>query len=450
MAAVALEKAVALGIALYLPRHLGLADYGRYALLVSYLGLFQALPDAGLEAVLVTRLAQAGGAARGLAGRGAYVRLAVSLAGAVTGLAVLGLVTGDHALVGAGAVAAAGLAVQAGAPYRVLLRAELRLAAYVALVGAQAVLALLFLAGVVRAGGDLVPVLAAVSAAAAAGVVLGRLIVGAGVRLAWDGTLARALVAAAWPLAATTVSLVAAYQVLQLVLLDLYGAAAVGLLAGAQRLVDAANLLPQALMLSVLPELARVAGDPTGAATRARAAARALVVVLGPVAAALALYAGPLLALALGAPFAVAAPTLRVLAPVVVLGATGSVIANLLVAAGLQRTLLHVTLASALLMVGLGSVAIPALGAMGAAAAIGLAMAAGQGALVALSTTRGLVAPVLAGTARPLACAALAALVALALGGTPAAAVALLLGGYAALLAATGSVTRADVAHWRR
>jgi hypothetical protein len=33
--AVALERAVALGIALYLPRHLDLADYGRYAFLVS-------------------------------------------------------------------------------------------------------------------------------------------------------------------------------------------------------------------------------------------------------------------------------------------------------------------------------------------------------------------------------------------------------------------------------
>ena len=31
--AVALEKVTALGIALYLPRHLGLDDYGRYALL---------------------------------------------------------------------------------------------------------------------------------------------------------------------------------------------------------------------------------------------------------------------------------------------------------------------------------------------------------------------------------------------------------------------------------
>src|SRR5437899_12321121 len=56
--ALGLEKMVALGIALYLPRHLGLADYGRYVFLVSYLGFFQALPDAALEVVLVPRLAR--------------------------------------------------------------------------------------------------------------------------------------------------------------------------------------------------------------------------------------------------------------------------------------------------------------------------------------------------------------------------------------------------------
>src|SRR5438034_11419294 len=56
--ALGLEKTVALGIALYLPRHLGLADYGRYVFLVSYLGFFQALPDGAIEAVLVARLAR--------------------------------------------------------------------------------------------------------------------------------------------------------------------------------------------------------------------------------------------------------------------------------------------------------------------------------------------------------------------------------------------------------
>ena len=46
--ATGIEKAVALGIALYLPRrHLGLEDYGRYTFVLAYLNFFQVLPDAG-------------------------------------------------------------------------------------------------------------------------------------------------------------------------------------------------------------------------------------------------------------------------------------------------------------------------------------------------------------------------------------------------------------------
>src|SRR6185503_17187785 len=127
--AVALEKVTALGIALYLPRHLGLEDYGRYALLMSYLGLFQGLADASLEAVLVTRLARAASPAA-VAGRGAVVRLGVSVAGALTALLTLAIVTGDAALVRAGAVAAAAFAAGAANPYRLLLRARLALGRY--------------------------------------------------------------------------------------------------------------------------------------------------------------------------------------------------------------------------------------------------------------------------------------------------------------------------------
>src|SRR5438309_2819569 len=139
--ALGLEKTVALGIALYLPRHLGLADYGRYAFLVSYLGFFQALPDASLEAVTVARLARVESGAQALAGGAAFVRLVASLAGAGLGLAVVWLATADAQLVRAGAVAAAGLAALAGNPYRPFLRARARMARYVVLAGGQGVLA---------------------------------------------------------------------------------------------------------------------------------------------------------------------------------------------------------------------------------------------------------------------------------------------------------------------
>src|SRR5438034_8980846 len=126
--ALGLEKTVALGIALYLPRHLGLADYGRYVFLVSYLGFFQALPDGALEAVLVARLARAAaGDVGALAGRGARVRLAVSLVGGAAGLVLLALTVRDAELLSGGAGGAAGPLARAAPPYRARPRARPRL-----------------------------------------------------------------------------------------------------------------------------------------------------------------------------------------------------------------------------------------------------------------------------------------------------------------------------------
>src|SRR5207247_8045968 len=183
------------------------------------------------------------------------------------------------------------------------------------LLAAQAALAVGLLAAVVVTGGGLVAVFVAVGAAAVAGLGLGRLLVGPGARLAPDPAMRRVLIAEAWPLAASTLAVVGAQQILQLLLLRLHGASEVGLLGGARKLTEAIGLLPQALMLSVLPALALAAVTPAGAAGAAgaaREAARGLVIVLLPPAAALALWAEPVLVRFFGPSFAAAAPVLRV------------------------------------------------------------------------------------------------------------------------------------------
>src|SRR5438552_254 len=337
--ALGLEKTVALGIALYLPRHLGLADYGRYVFLVSYLGFFQALPDGALEAVLVARLARAAAGDGGaLAGRGARGRPAVPLVGGPAGPG---------------------------------------------------------------------------------------------------------------PLAASTLAVVGAQQILQLLLLRLHGASEVGLLGGARKLTEAIGLLPQALMLSVLPALALAAVTPAGAAGAAREAARGLVIVLLPPAAALALWAEPVLVRFFGPSFAAAAPVLRVLAPAALLGATGAVLMNLLVAVGRQRPLPRVTAGAGAGMIALGAALVPAYGALGAAAAFLAASLAGQVALLALPATRPEAAPVLAAVVPPLGLGAAAVGAAVALGASVPVGAALLLVAYPAALCLTGTVTRADLARWR-
>src|SRR5439155_847489 len=268
--------------------------------------------DAALAAGLVARLARAAADEAGaLAGRGARVRLAVSLVGGVAGLALLALAVHDAELLCGGVVGAAGLVASAATPYRALLRARLRMGGYVGLLAAQAALAVGLLAAVVVVGGGLVAVFAAVSAAAVAGLGLGRPLVGPGARLAADRAVRRALIAEAWPLAASTLAVVGAQQVLQLLLLLLHGAPEVGLLGGARKLTEAIGLLPQALMLSVLPALSLAAATPAGAAGAAREAARGLVIALLP----------PAAALALSATRAEVAPVLAATVPPLALGA---------------------------------------------------------------------------------------------------------------------------------
>jgi O-antigen/teichoic acid export membrane protein len=448
---VGLEKLVALGVALYLPRHLGLEGYGHYALVVALLGFFQVLPDASLEAVLVARLARAGEAAEVLAGRGARVRLAVALAGGAAGLATLGAVTRDGGLVAAGAVAAAGQATAAGNPYRLLLRARLRLGRYLLLVGGQSVVAIVILAAVVRGGGGLAAVFAAVAAGAWGGVGLGRLLVGPGARLGADPGLGRRLLAEAWPLAANTLALIGAQQVLlPLLLLRFHGAAGVGVLAAAQKLVEAVGLLPQAFMVSVLPALAAAGAAPGGALGAAREAARVLMLVVVPVAAVLGFGAEPILGAVFGAPLAGAAPTLRALVPVALLAATGAVLTNLCVALGRQRALMRVTLVSAVVMVGLGAGLVPGFGPVGAALACGLAMAAGQAGLALLPGTREAAVAVLGATLRPVALGAAATALVVPVAGSPAAGALALVGLYLVAVVATRTVSAADLRRWAR
>ncbi len=442
--ATVLERLVALGIALYLPRHLPLDDFGRYAFVLAFFSLFQVLPDLGLESVLVTRLAGAGADRLSLAGRGAFVRLVVATTGASVGLLVLALTADDPMLVRAGAVWATGLAVTASNPYRALLRAEHRFGGYLLLVAGQAVVALVGLALVVRTGGGLLAVMCAVAAGPPMGVLIGRIVRGAGAHLRIDGALLRSLVAQAWPLAGSTLAFFGAQQLVLLLLVRLHGAGAMGLFGGAQKLVEAANLLPQALMLSVLPALAAA---PDLAVRTARDVARLLAVVLVPVAFGLALFAEPVLVTILGDRLAGAAPVLRVYAMVAVLGASGALVTNLLVVDGRQRILLAMTTASAVVLVVAGALLVPAYGAVGAAMAIVAGTLAGQIGLLALPATRPAATGVLHACLRPIAVGAVAACAATLLT-SPIAGALVLAAVYAVGLVASGTVTASDLRRW--
>jgi O-antigen/teichoic acid export membrane protein len=167
-----------------------------------------------------------------------------------------------------------------------------------------------------------------------------------------------------------------------------------------------------------------------------------------PVAAALVLWAEPVLVHAFGAAFAAGAPTLRWLAPVALVGATGTVTTNLLLALGKQRILLGVAVVAALGMAAVGLRVVPSAGAPGAAAVLLATWLGGQLALLGLPATRPYVAPVLAAAARPAVVGVVAACTAL-WSREPVSAAALFLAAYLALLVMTRTVTAADLTRWR-
>jgi O-antigen/teichoic acid export membrane protein len=445
--ATGLDRVAALAIALWLPRHLGLEDYGRYTLVLTLLAFFQTLPDASLESVLVARIAREGEDGARLAGAAAAVRALASLAFGLAGLTAIGLASGDAGLAVAAMPWALGLLLGAANPYRALFRGELRLGRYLGVVAAQTAASVAALVVVVRAGGGLAGVLTTGAVGGAVALLTGRLLATARARLRIDRYVAQGLMHAAIPLAATTLVLVGAQQVVQVLLLRAHGPDAVGLLGGAQRVIDAVNLLPQAVVVGLLPALAQATGNVATTRT-AREAARVLALILAPVVTALAIWPSPAVTTLLGASFAPAAPVLRILAGVALLAASGQVLTALLVAETRERLLLTATIASALATILLGAILVPPLGARGAATAAAVGMLGGQLTLLAIPSTRAATFGVLQGMARPLALAAATAWVVVALGWSMPLGPLLLVGLYALAVVVTRTATWRDVVRW--
>ncbi len=399
LTAVGIERVVPLAVALVLPRVLGIDDYGRYVFLLSYLGLFQLLPDQGLETALVAWLGRARGGDAALAGRAALLRVGVSLLGAGIGLGVLALVRADGALTAAGVVLGVGFAVLAGNPYRTLLRARLGMQRYLVLVGAQAGVTLALLAAAWWSP-QVLTVALALCLGNVAGFVVGRVLVGPEVRWAADGTVMRRLLREGWPLVGAALAVVAGQQVVQMVTLHGLGTAAVGALGGAQKLCEAVGLLPQAVMLTLLPRLAAL--EEAQAVRVARGVMLRLGMVLLPVVVGLGTCGDVIVHAFFGPRYAASIAPLAVLAPATLVTASGVVLTALLVRLGRQRVLLTVNVGTALLMAGAALGLVPGHGVVGAALAMSGPLLVGQGLLLAIPQTRQVAWPIFASMLGPL------------------------------------------------
>ncbi len=371
LAATALEKGGAMVLLLLIARMLGAEDFGRYAALMALVAFAQLGADFGQEPVLVRLLAQrSAGEGTAFVDAAFATRLAL---GVVAGALVIAL--GSRVLPAMGvaplALAAAGVLAGSGAVLRAVFRATHRLERLcgVALAGVGAfavalVVSRAFDGGLSGAVGAWAVGQLAMTVAALAAVADPRPLAHRRPRAAMAATLARS----GWALAANAMLLTVTLRVGQVVVLRAVGAVESGYLAAGSRLAEAFALLPEALMLVVLPVLS--AYDLGARAAQQELSVRIVrclgVLALGVIVAA-SIAAPTLVGLLFGVAYVPAAAALRVSIWLALLAATGAVFTNLLIARGLERVLLGVNAATSLLTIVLTVSIVPRFGFVAAA-----------------------------------------------------------------------------------
>lgn len=376
----ALLAALGFAIAVFLSRYLGPEDYGRYAAAIALVTLFAGLVQHAVDAAMLRLLPSRAGDSLGEA-RLFNAALALRMAGALTAVAVLE--AGAAALraagvappVGPGAMALAGMAVAATILFsevQLFFQAGMRFGIYLLL---DVVLNLTRVAAL-----GILGALAALDLDAALAVYAGSLLAASVAGFAWGrgAALARGGAAglragmAGLVHAGARIGLAYALSLVQarldlLLLPMLAGATAAGVYAAALNLALVVEFAGSFLLVVFYPRIL-----PLAEAGQLRRVLLIFLAIAAPAAATLglagALWAGPLIAMVYGPEFAAAAPVFAVLLPAAAcmlvvhpIAAPFLTLRNPRLLVKLEAVALGLT-AAGLLM------AIPAFGAMGAAA----------------------------------------------------------------------------------
>ena len=395
LAATALDKGGAMVMLLLIARLLGAEDFGRYAALMAWLALFQVAAEFGQEPVLVRLLAQErseevaplvqGALAMRIVCAAAVGALLVSAGGAV--LPAVGRV--PLVLAAAGLMAGYGLALRA--LFRTAQRLEWLCVTALAGLGAFAGVLLVARAFGLGVAGAVGAWAAGQLAASLAAVRLAAVLVAPWPR--WRGRVTALLARSGWALALNGFLLTVTLRVGQLIVLRAEGPAAVGYLAAGSRLAEAFALIPESLMLVLLPVLSATDRDARESQRMISAqAVRYLALLALAVIVAVSIAAPTLLRALFGPAYVAGAPALRILAWLALLAASGSVFTNLLIARRLERLLLVLNAAGSVLTLALSLVLVPCAGFVGAAAATLIASVAAQAILLVVPATRSEVA----------------------------------------------------------
>jgi O-antigen/teichoic acid export membrane protein len=415
----AVDKVLPVAILLYLARALEPAEFGVYSFVVAYLAFFQIVSDYSIDTVLVRTMSQDPAERDALLQAGLGLKLALAVAAAAVAVAFVGVASDHRAPLALMLVASLSLPTALGGAYRAWHRARLEIAA---LFVQAALRAGLLAAGVVVAvalGGGLTAIFAAMAVA--------NLATFAIVAFALRGTVApvvrfdfarwRRLATGVVPLMVNAFAVTLSLRIGQILLMSMRGPVEVGQLGAASRVAEAFALLPEALMISVYPLMAGLHGrDDAALLETARRTTRWLVAATGVPVVLCAAQGSAIMGLLFGPSFAVAGDVLSVLAFTALIGATGVVNLNLLVAVHRERALSQVAVAFAIVGTLLAWIAIDAYGAVGAAAAALASSAASQVVLVALPSTGQWARASLGAALRPIAAVGVAVVLARATG----------------------------------
>lgn len=352
-------------------RWLGSETFGRYTLAATFVGYFIVLAEFGLQNLLVREIArQPALSAKYVA---AACVLGIVLATLSHGAIISAAVAFGWPAEAGITVAVLGLALWANAfstPCLAALRGTMQLTEVALINGITGGILLTATIWMLSQRYGMVGVAWAMALAAGARLVLsvrlaqhGELLHGVTSGLDWS--LCRRLWQDALPFALTSIAVMIYFRVDIILLSVLKGEATVGWYAAAYRILDAAMIIPGAIVAVLYPLLARLDASK---AHRLRLRSQVALFLLSlPLAAAVTYFAGPLTLFLYGPEYAVAAPVLQVLIWAIIPIFLNAALAYGLYAAGRSTLVSMVNWLNIPLNVGLNWALIPALGMYGAA-----------------------------------------------------------------------------------
>lgn len=365
-----LNLVLGVGVTIVLVQGLGTRDFGRWSTLFAVVQIAGYFGDLRLDQVAVHRAAV--DPAREANWLGTLLTLRVAIAFPVALATLLGtlLIADGASMRVAGALIAATILVGAGASAGAIFQLRVRNAVNAGIEFGNGLLWALAVAGIAVLGGGLVAY-----AAAFLGVLtltsLAQLVLALRtVRFHLRGSRARwpMLLSAGFASGLSGLLIVAYGRIDQVLVFELQGQRQAGLYGAVYRILDRAQLIPGAVVLTLFPILAAAHGRDAERVRRVfQAALEYLLIAAAPLLAFSIVAAGPAVKLLFGSPFADAAPALPILMGAFGLICLGYLAGYMVIVLSLQRRLVIYTVCGLIVNVALNLVLLPRYGFLAAA-----------------------------------------------------------------------------------